>query len=53
MIKFILTGLLVYFVYRFFIAPPVIDQHHPNDGNSNQQNRNNTEDEYIDYEEVD
>lgn len=53
MIKFILTGLLVYFVYRFFIAPPVIDQHHSDNNSHNQQNRSTPEDEYIDYEEVD
>ena len=55
MIKFILTGLLVYFVYRFFIAPPVIDQ----GNNTNHQTRKEEpkqtsfDDEYIDYEEVD
>jgi hypothetical protein len=55
MIKFILTGLLVYFVYRFFIAPPVIDQ----GGAASDTNRKdepkeaNFDDDYIDYEEVD
>ncbi|WP_020538544.1 hypothetical protein [Lewinella cohaerens] len=55
MIKFILTGLLVYFVYRFFIAPPVIDQASEASRNTpkDEPKKANFDDEYIDYEEVD
>lgn len=55
MIKFILTGLLVYFVYRFFIAPPVIDQGSAASSNKSKEEPKQAsfEDEYIDYEEVD
>ena len=55
MIKFILTGLLVYFVYRFFIAPPVSDQGRTTSNNSHEDEprQANFDDEYIDYEEVD
>ena len=55
MIKFILTGLLVYFVYRFFIASPVIDQGRTTSNNSHEDEprQANFDDEYIDYEEVD
>ena len=60
MFKFIITGFIVYFVYRFFIAPPVIDR--PNDGSTRTRTNGSTdrkdndhdgyEDEYIDYEEL-
>ena len=55
MIKFILTGLLVYFVYRFFIAPPVIDQGNNSNSHSSKEapKQADFDDEYIDYEEVD
>lgn len=58
MIKFLFTGLLIYFVYRFFIAPPAIDGSSQSDtGQQNQQadsqRSSSHEDEYIDYEEVD
>jgi hypothetical protein len=55
MLKFILTGLLVYFVYRFFIAPPVIDQGGAtkNAPPQDESRQANFDDEYIDYEEVD
>lgn len=56
MLKLIFTGLLVYFVYRFFLAPPVIDREEgrsKNSNNSQNSNDKNYEDDYIDYEEVD
>ena len=55
MLKLLITGALIYFVYRFFIAPPAIGNQ---DAFSDQQQQNQSkqpshDDEYIDYEEVD
>ena len=55
MLKFLITGALIYFVYRFFIAPPAIGNQ---DAFSDHQSHNKAkqsshDDEYIDYEEVD
>jgi hypothetical protein len=55
MFKILITGALVYFVYRFFIAPPAIDQEHSNATKTPQEQKGNNkhDDEYIDYEELD
>jgi hypothetical protein len=55
MIKFILTGFLIYFVYRFFIAPPVIDEGGTKSSatGKDQPKQADFDDDYIDYEEVD
>ena len=55
MFKLLITGALVYFIYRFFIAPPAIDRggSDPTINHHGKQNSGNYEDEYIDYEEVD
>jgi len=49
MLKLLITGFLVYFVYRYFIAPPAID----NNPTSRKDKRDDNDDDYIDYEEVD
>lgn len=51
MLKLLITGALVYFIYRFFIAPPAIDQEH--DSSTDTPPKTRHDDEYIDYEEVD
>ena len=51
MFKLLITGALVYFVYRFFIAPPAIDQEQGENPHNRTENKH--DDEYIDYEEVD
>lgn len=56
MLKLLITGALVYFIYRFFIAPPAIDQEQERDQPMDQSQARQTskhDDEYIDYEEVD
>jgi len=55
MLKLLITTALVYFVYRFFIAPPAIDQEQTKttDTRQEQESSKNHDDEYIDYEEVD
>lgn len=63
MLKLLITGALIYFVYRFFIAQPAIgdsmsDNHARQDHNQQQQQQQQQQqsthdDEYIDYEEVD
>ena len=55
MFKFLITAALVYFIYRFFIAPPAIDQEQERDQPTDQSQARHTpnhDDEYIDYEEV-
>ncbi|MEL7222701.1 MAG: hypothetical protein AAGJ93_15375 [Bacteroidota bacterium] len=52
MIKLLITGTLVYFIYRFFIAPPAIDEE-PRSSSNQPPQENKHDDEYIDYEEVD
>ena len=56
MLKLLITGALIYFVYRFFIAQPALGDHsanHSHQDNHNQQQTPSHDDEYIDYEEVD
>lgn len=58
MLKLLITGALVYFIYRFFIAPPAIDQEQEQEREQpmdtpQTRNTSNHDDEYIDYEEVD
>lgn len=57
MLKLLITGALIYFVYRFFIAPPSIDGSEPHSDShvdqGHQQESSSHDDEYIDYEEVD
>lgn len=57
MLKLLITGALIYFIYRFFIAPPAIGDntadHSHYDNNNQQQQHTSHDDEYIDYEEVD
>lgn len=55
MLKLLITGALVYFIYRFFIAPPAIDQEQEHEQREDQPRMRNTpnhDDDYIDYEEV-
>jgi hypothetical protein len=49
MLKLLITGFLIYFVYRYFIAPPAIDDQSA----SRKDKQDDTDDDYIDYEEVD
>ena len=56
MFKFLFTGILVYFIYRFFIAPPALDEDRSTSNDKGQDpeaKKSSHEDEYIDYEEVD
>lgn len=60
MLKLLITGLFIYFVYRFFIAPPALGNRSGQDHLDRQppHGRGQTPDhdgggEYIDYEEVD
>ena len=58
MFKFLLTALIIYGIYRFFIAPPpALDRRPPQDELRNRAttDRHLTDDdgEYVDYEEVD
>lgn len=57
MLKLIVTGLMVYFLYRYFFGPNAIgsgpheeDNNIHHRGNSNKQG---DDEDYIDYEEVD
>ncbi len=52
MFKLLLTGLIIYFIYRFFIKPIALNQA-PDYKNITDTNSQDGEDEYIDYEEVD
>ena len=55
MLKLLITGALVYFIYRFFIAPPAIDREQEREQPREQPRTRETpidDDEYIDYEEV-
>lgn len=58
MFKLIITGLIVYFIYRFFIKTPALrpseqDQPTPIHKESGNGPEPEDEGEYIDYEEVD
>lgn len=54
MLKFLVTSALVYFVYRFFIAPPAIGERPSSPANQQESSqKDNYDEEYIDYEEVD
>ncbi|MCB0638600.1 MAG: hypothetical protein KDC54_18345 [Lewinella sp.] len=58
MLKLLITGFLIYFVYRYFIAPPALNnssRHDPIDGDQQWSNTSDDKDDgdYIDYEEVD
>ena len=52
MLKLLLTGLIIYFIYRFFIKPVALNQA-PDHKNIPDTNTHDVEGEYIDYEEVD
>lgn len=54
MIKLLITGLIIYFIYRYFIAPPAIDKTGQKQELHQQNSQGKGDDgEYIDYEEVD
>ncbi len=56
MIKWLLTGLIVYLLYRYFIATPAIPPAGSSDEtrqSTDSQTKRDEEGEYIDYEEVD
>ena len=58
MLKLLITGFLIYFVYRYFIAPPALDnssRRDPIDSDPHwTKSSDDTDDgDYIDYEEVD
>lgn len=57
--KIILTALIIFLVYRFFVAPPALDEEQRSgvnrDASSSPQHKERgagSDDEYIDYEEV-
>ena len=55
MLKLLITGFLIYFVYRFFIAPVMLgtnDEDTPTVRGKESQKKAK-DDDYIDYEEVD
>lgn len=52
MLKLLLTSLIIYFIYRFFIKPIALNQA-PEHKNIPDTNNQDEEGEYIDYEEVD
>ena len=49
--KWLIVGGAIYFIYRFFIARPAIDQHTPEPPPAD--HGPDDEGEFIDYEEVD
>ena len=56
MLKLLITGALIYFVYRFFIAPPALGNDQAGNDHIHSDPRQQApdhDDEYIDYEEVD
>ncbi|GJM35815.1 MAG: hypothetical protein DHS20C18_48160 [Saprospiraceae bacterium] len=54
MFKLLITGAIIYFIYRFFIAPPSIEQPGPTFQDQNKTSgKQDNEEDYIDYEEVD
>ncbi|MEZ4984463.1 MAG: hypothetical protein R2795_05405 [Saprospiraceae bacterium] len=56
MFKMLFTGLLIYFIYRFFIAPPAIgnrEDHFDDTPPKTGTKPSPSDDDYIDYEEVD
>ncbi len=56
MLKLLITGALVYFIYRFFIAPPAIDEGEESSIRHDDGHKDTSAghgDEYIDYEEID
>lgn len=54
-LKWLIMGLVVYFIYRNFIAPPKIDKGKSQDPQQlrNEPKATDEDGEYIDYEEVD
>jgi len=52
MLKLLLTGLIIYAVYRFFFNPPSLNRP-PENKNIPNATAQEEEGEYIDYEEVD
>ncbi len=55
MIKLFFTGLIIYGIYKFFIAPaslPLNDSSSANSATPN-ENPNSSDGDYIDYEEID
>ena len=56
MIKLFFTGLIIYGIYKFFIAPANLSLKDSNSAaqqNNSKQPAEDVNDEYIDYEEVD
>lgn len=53
LLKWLIVGLIVYFIYRNFIASPRIDRDRSRDGQQQIRNETDEDGEYIDYEEVD
>jgi hypothetical protein len=55
MIKLLITGVIIYFIYRFFIAPPAIDRTGREEPPANRRTepQDDEEGEYVDFEEVD
>jgi hypothetical protein len=51
--KWLIVGGAIYFIYRFFIARPAIDQQAPDPSSPAHGQDDDDEGEYIDYEEVD
>ena len=53
LLKWLIVGGAIYFIYRFFIARPAIDQQKQDPPQPQPTQDNDDEGEYIDYEEVD
>ena len=58
MLKFLITAIIIYYIYRFFIRQPAVGGARENDApeiRDQPSRRSGTEDEgeYIDYEEID
>ena len=55
MFKLFFTGLIIYGIYKFFIAPanPPLNDSNTNNSATPNNKANSSDEEYIDYEEVD
>ncbi|NUN98980.1 MAG: hypothetical protein HUU01_00030 [Saprospiraceae bacterium] len=55
MVKLLITIAVIYFAYRFFIAPPVISNRGPDPKKPVDEpyRKKDSRGEYVDYEEVD
>ena len=54
MLKFLVLGVVVYFVYRYYLAPKALDRNREADNRQQiKEDSQNTDDgEFIDYEEI-